>query len=188
MGMGEPLANYDAVIKSVRILNHPSGKNIGIRHLTISTCGLAEAIKRLGDEDIRPRLAISLNAPRDDLRNRLMPINKKYPIAKLLEAVRAYQLKTKERVTFEYVLIKSLNDSPEQAALLVKLLRRIKCNVNLIEYNPHPACEFKGSGRASISRFAEIIEQAGIETTIRFRKGRDIYAACGQLGAKSDNQ
>lgn len=183
MGMGEPLANYDAVVKSVRILNHPSGKNIGIRHLTISTSGMADAVKRLGDEDIRPRLAVSLNAPTDDLRTMLMPINKKYPIAKLLDAIKVYQLKTKERVTFEYVLIKGLNDSPEQAGRLVKLVRGIKCNVNLIEYNPHPACEFEGSDRASISRFAETIEQGGIEVTIRFRKGRDIYAACGQLGA-----
>lgn len=188
MGMGEPLANYDAVVKSVRILNHPSGKNIGIRHLTISTSGVAGAIKKLADEDIHPRLAISLNAPTDDLRTRIMPINKKYPIAKLLDAVRTYQLRTKERVTFEYVLIKSLNDSPEQAGRLVRLLRGIKCNVNLIEYNPHPGCEFTGSDRTDISRFAAVIETAGVETSIRFRKGRDIYAACGQLGANFYNR
>jgi 23S rRNA (adenine2503-C2)-methyltransferase len=184
MGMGEPLENYQAVIKAVRILNHPDGKNIGIRHLTISTCGIAPAIKKLANENIHPRLAISLNAPTDDLRSKLMPINSKYPIAKLLDAVKAYQQKTKERVTFEYVMINGLNDSILHAELLVKLLRGVKCNVNLIEFNPHAGCKFKGSGRQEMSRFAKVIEEAGIETTIRFKKGINIYAACGQLGAK----
>jgi 23S rRNA (adenine2503-C2)-methyltransferase len=184
MGMGEPLENYQAVIKAVRILNHPDGKNIGIRHLTISTCGIAPAIKKLANENIHPRLAISLNAPTDDLRSKLMPINSKYPIAKLLDAVKAYQQKTKERVTFEYVMINGLNDSILHAELLVKLLRGVKCNVNLIEFNPHASCKFKGSGRQEMSRFAKVIEEAGIETTIRFKKGINIYAACGQLGAK----
>jgi len=183
MGMGEPLVNYDAVIKSVRILNHPKGKNIGIRHLTISTCGIIPGIKKLADEDIHPRLAISLNAPTDDLRSSLMPINTKYGIAEILDAVKMYQRKLKERVTFEYVMIKDMNDSMQHARQLVKLLRSIKCNVNLIEYNPHPACKYKGSSREKMSRFAAMIEEAGIETTIRFKKGVGILAACGQLGA-----
>jgi 23S rRNA (adenine2503-C2)-methyltransferase len=183
MGMGEPLANYDAVIKSVRILNHPEGKNIGIRHLTISTCGIVPGIKKLAGEDIHPRLAISLNAPTDDLRSSLMPINTKYGIAEIIDAVKAYQRKLKERVTFEYVMIKDMNDSAAHAKQLVKLLRPIKCNVNLIEYNPHPACKFKGSGRERMSNFAAIVEEAGIETTMRFKKGVKIFAACGQLGA-----
>ncbi len=183
MGMGEPLANYDAVVKSVRILNHPAGKNIGIRHLTVSTCGIVPGIKKLADEDVHPRLAISLNAPTDDLRSSLMPINNKYGIAKILDAVKIYQRKLKERVTFEYVMIRGLNDSTLHAKLLVKLLRSIKCNVNLIEYNPHPGCKFKGSSREKMSRFAGVIEEAGIETTIRLKKGSSICAACGQLGA-----
>jgi 23S rRNA (adenine2503-C2)-methyltransferase len=187
MGMGEPLENYEAVVKSVRILNEPAGKNIGIRHLSISTCGIAPAIKKLADEDLRPRLAISLNAPTDDLRSKLMPINKKYPIAKLLNAVKTYQQITKERVTFEYVMIKGLNDSMLYAELLVRLLRGIKCNVNLIEYNPHPGCKFTGSSREKMSRFTKIIEEAGIETSTRLKKGCNIYAACGQLGANSNN-
>ena len=187
MGMGEPLENYDAVVKSVQILNNPAGKNIGIRHITVSTCGLVPAIKKLAYEEIRPRLAISLNAPTDDLRTRLMPINKKYPIAKLLDAVRTYQFKAKERVTFEFVMIKGINDSLLHAGQLVKLLRGIKCNVNLIEYNPHPGCKFKGSGMEKISRFAEVIEEAGIENTIRLKKGSSICAACGQLGANLNN-
>jgi 23S rRNA (adenine2503-C2)-methyltransferase len=183
MGMGEPLENYDPVVKSVQILNDPAGRNIGIRHITVSTCGLAPAIKKLAYEEIRPRLAISLNAPTDELRTRLMPINKKYPLTKLLDAVRTYQFKVKERVTFEYVMIKGINDSLLQAGQLVKLLRGTKCNVNLIEYNPHPGCKFKGTGMEKISRFAEVIEQAGIENTIRLKKGSSICAACGQLGA-----
>jgi 23S rRNA (adenine2503-C2)-methyltransferase len=183
MGMGEPLQNYGAVLKSVRILNHPDGKNIGIRHLTISTCGDAEGIRKLAKEDLRPRLAISLNAPVDALRSKIMAINKKYPIAALFAAVKDYQMKTGERVTFEYVLIKGLNDSKLHAQMLAKLVRQVKCNVNLIEYNPHPHCLFEASDREAIKRFTRVLEEAGIETTIRFKKGRKIKAACGQLGA-----
>jgi 23S rRNA (adenine2503-C2)-methyltransferase len=183
MGMGEPLLNYNAVLKSVRILNHPAGKNIGIRHLTISTCGIVPGIKRLADEDICPRLAVSLNAPDDTLRTQLMPINTKYPIAELLKAVRFYQKRTDQRVTFEYVLIKGLNDSPEHARMLIKLLSGIMRNVNLIEHNPHPGCNFCGSDSRRIKQFASILERAGIERTMRFKMGRGIKAACGQLGA-----
>jgi len=187
MGMGEPLDNYDTVVKSVQILNDPAGKNIGIRHITVSTCGLAPAIKKLAYEEICPRLAISLNAPTNELRTRLMPINKKYPIAKLLDAVRTYQFKAKERVTFEYIMINGINDSLSHAGQLVKLLRGMKCNVNLIEYNPHGGCKYKGSGMEKISHFAEVIEEAGIENTIRLKKGSSICAACGQLGANLNN-
>jgi 23S rRNA (adenine2503-C2)-methyltransferase len=183
MGMGEPMQNYEAVLKSVRILNEPEGKNIGIRHLTISTCGDAEGIRKLAREDVRPRLAISLNAPTDALRSKIMAINKKYHIAELFAAVKDYQEKTSERVTFEYVLIKGLNDSKLHAQMLAKLVRQVKCNINLIEYNPHPHCLFEASDRAAIKRFTETLEDAGIETTIRFKKGRKIKAACGQLGA-----
>lgn len=184
MGMGEPLLNYNAVLKSVRILNHPAGKNIGIRHLTISTCGIVPGIKKLAKENIQPRLAVSLNAPNDALRTRLMPINAKYPIAELLKAVRLYQERTGQRVTFEYVLIKGLNDSVNHARMLAKLLSGLMRNVNLIEHNPHPGCEFVGSDSKRIKQFASILERAGIETTIRFRMGRGIKAACGQLGAE----
>jgi 23S rRNA (adenine2503-C2)-methyltransferase len=183
MGMGEPLLNYDAVLKSVRILNHPQGKNIGLRHLAISTCGNADAIRKLADEDIHPRLAISLNAPTDTLRSKIMPINKKYPVAALMAAVKYYQLKTELRVTFEYVLIKGLNDSALHAQTLAELAHQVKCNINLIEYNPHPLCPFAASSKETIKRFARILDDAGIETTIRFKKGRRIKAACGQLGA-----
>jgi len=183
MGMGEPLANYAAVVKSLGILNHPKGKNIGIRHITVSTCGLAPEIRKLASEDVHPRLAVSLNAPTDALRTKLMPINAKYPIAELLKAVRFYQDRTRQRVTFEYVLIKGLNDSAGHAKMLVNLLKGLACNVNLIEHNPFPTCKYAGSDSARIREFAAVLDQAGIETTTRFRMGRNIKAACGQLGA-----
>jgi len=184
MGMGEPLSNYDAVIKSIAILNHPEGKNIGIRHITISTCGIVPAIKKLAREDLQPRLAISLNAPTDALRTKLMPINAKFPLAELFKAIQDYQHSTSRRVSFEYVMIEGLNDSDEHARKLVKLLRGLMCHVNLIEHNPHPGCDFAGSGSERIKQFAAVLERAGIETTVRFRMGRGIKAACGQLGAE----
>lgn len=183
MGMGEPLANYDAVLNAIRILNHPKGKNIGIRHLTISTCGLPDAIERLADEDIRPRLAISLNAPTDAIRRRLMPIAKKYPLNRLLAAVGSYQRKTHNRVTFEYCLIKGVNDTALHARLLAKLLRPYVCNVNLIEFNPHKGCNLQPSGKEAIERFEKVLKDLGLETTVRQKFGRTINAACGQLGS-----
>ncbi|MHC4640498.1 MAG: dual-specificity RNA methyltransferase RlmN [Planctomycetota bacterium] len=183
MGMGEPLQNYSAVIKSVRILNHPQGKHIGLRHLTISTCGIVEGIRKLAEEDIHPRLAISLNAPTDTLRSKIMPINKKHPISALMEAVKYYQRKTQQRVTFEYVLIKAFNDSALHAQMLSRLAHKVKCNINLIEYNPYPLGSFEASSKETIKRFVRILEDAAIETTIRYKKGRKIKAACGQLGA-----
>ncbi len=183
MGMGEPLLNYDAVLRSIRILNYSSGRNIGIRHITISTCGIAPAIRQLAREEIRPRLAISLGAPSDALRDRLMPVNRKHPIDELLGAVRTYQAGTGQRVTFEYVLIDKVNDTVNHAKLLVKLLRGLMSNVNLIEHNPFSGCGFTGSSRERIQRFADTLKGAGVETTIRFRMGRGIQAACGQLQA-----
>jgi len=183
MGMGEPLLNYDAVLKSIRILNHSAGKNIGIRHITISTSGIVPGVRQLAEEEIRPRLAISLSAPTDALRSKLMPVANKYPLAELLEAVRSYQVKTGQRVTFEYVLIDQVNDSVTHARMLVKLLRGLMYNVNLIEHNPFSGCEFTGSSRTRMQRFAAVLKDAGIETTTRFRMGRRIKAACGQLQA-----
>jgi 23S rRNA (adenine2503-C2)-methyltransferase len=185
MGMGEPLSNYSAVLKAVRILNHPDGKNIGIRRQIISTCGNADGIRRLANEIVHPRLAISLNASSDSTRAKLMPISIKYPISKLLQAVKFYQVKTKMRVTFEYVLIKGLNDSTSDAYSLTKLLKGLMCNVNLIEYNTHAGCSLTGSSPATVKRFAGILEKAGLETSIRFKMGRKIKAACGQLGSDS---
>jgi 23S rRNA (adenine2503-C2)-methyltransferase len=183
MGMGEPMANYDAVIKAVRILNHPKGKNIGIRHLTISTCGIPDGIEQLAEEDIKPRLAISLNAPTDAIRQKLMPVTKKYPLDRLFSSVAFYQRKTHNRVTFEYVLIKDVNDTVLHAQMLVKRLRGVLCNINLIEYNPHSGCKMQPSEKEAIERFFNVLTKAGFETTIRRKMGQSIRAACGQLGA-----
>jgi 23S rRNA (adenine2503-C2)-methyltransferase len=183
MGMGEPLQNYDAVVRSIEILNHSQGRNIGIRHLTISTCGIAPGIRKLANETLHPRLAISLNAPTDQLRRKLMPITAKYPIAEVLDAVRYYQAQTKQRVSFEYVMIKGFNDKVLHAQMVAKLLKGLMAHVNLIEFNPHPGCEFAGSDSRAIERFAKVLEDAGIETTVRRRMGANICAACGQLGA-----
>lgn len=183
MGMGEPMNNYEAVVKAVRILNDSNGKNIGIRHQTISTCGCPDGIRKLAGETVRPRLAISLNAPSDNIRNKLMPINLRYPLSALIQAVKFYQAKTKTRVTFEYVLIKGLNDSDSDARTLTRLLKSMMCNINLIEYNPHPGCNLTASTQDTIKRFEAILKRAGFETSTRFRKGRKIKAACGQLGS-----
>jgi len=182
MGMGEPLENYENVIKAVRILAHPKGLNIGIRKQTISTCGIIPGIKALADEDILPRLAVSLHAPTDDIRSRIMPIAKKYPLNPLISAMKQYQRKTSRRITIEYCMIKGINDSV-QCAALTKLLRPLQINVNLIEYNPHPGCKLKPSSKETIKNFAEKLKSNGIETTIRFKRGQTIKAACGQLGS-----
>ena len=183
MGMGEPLENYDSTIRAVEILNCAEGKNFGIRSLTISTCGIVPGIVKLADEKIRPRLAVSLNACTDELRSRLMPVNKKYPLAELFRAINVYQLKTRLRVTFEYILIKGLNDTDQHADKLARKLSAFNCNINLIEYNPHPGCKLSPAGTDAIKQFADILTKAGFKTAIRLKKGQHINAACGQLGA-----
>jgi 23S rRNA (adenine2503-C2)-methyltransferase len=183
MGMGEPLLNYDNVLKSVRILSEPAGKNMGIRHITLSTSGILGGIEKLSYEDIFPRLAISLNASDNATRTELMPINKKYPLAELIEAIVRYNDKTKKRVTFEYVLIKGINDTKSDAERLVRICKKVHCNVNLIEYNPHGGCKFQASSKAAIDNFSKILYDAGVETSVRFKMGDNIKAACGQLGA-----
>src|SRR5258705_7030403 len=138
MGMGEPLHNYDNMIKSLRILTHDKGAGLSQRRITISTAGLVPKLEKLGNEDVRPNLAVSLNAPNDDIRDEIMPINRKWNIAKLLGALRAYPLEQRRRITFEYVLLAGVNDSLADAAQLARLLRGVRCKVNLIPYNPHP--------------------------------------------------
>lgn len=183
MGMGEPMLNFKNVIDSVEILNHPDALNIGIRHITISTCGLPDEIVKLSDQPLQPRLAVSLHAADNGTRNNLMPINKKYPLEKLFKAISAYQLKTRNRITFEYVMIAGVNDTKQHSASLIKLLKHTKCNVNLIEFNPHSGSDFQPSSHNAINRFADDLKDAGIETVIRFKRGTSINAACGQLGA-----
>jgi 23S rRNA (adenine2503-C2)-methyltransferase len=183
MGMGEPMDNYDNVISSLQIINHHAGKFIGQRHITVSTCGITEGIEKLANEELKPRLAVSLHAPDDHLRAKIMPSANKYPIDKLFRSLKTYQQKTKKRITFEYCLIKDLNDTDRHANDLIDLLSSLKASVNLIEYNSHPGCKFKPSNKHTILKFRDILMKAGIETVIRYKRGQKIKAACGQLGS-----
>ena len=183
MGMGEPLDNFDNVMRSVEILNDKHGRNIGIRHITVSTCGLPEEIKQLALSPIRPRLAVSLHAPEDMIRAKIMRVGKKYKIKGILESLKNYQGVTGKRVTIEYCMIDGVNDQIEHAHSLTRLLRPLKVNVNLIELNPFPGCRYSASSPGQIQQFAKALSDSGIETIIRFKRGRSIKAACGQLGA-----
>ena len=185
MGMGEPMDNFDQVIRSILILNDRAGKNIGQRRITVSTCGITEGIERLAKQQLQVRLAVSLHSADDQIRQMIMAVAKTCPLKALIESVRNYQRQTRRRVTFEYCLIKGLNDSMAQARGVVKLVASTKSHVNLIEYNPHSGCEFTGSSQAQIQRFAQVLKEAGIETSIRYKRGRKIKAACGQLAVKS---
>ncbi len=183
MGMGEPMDNYDEVMRSIEMINHHAGKNIGQRHITISTCGVIEGIDRFGDEKLQVHLAISLHSSRDQVRSKIMAVAGKYPLRELLCSIKGYQKKTKRRVMFEYCMIKGLNDSDSDAKALVTLLKGLNANVNLIEYNPHDGCEFQPSSRNRIQSFLDILMTNGVETTVRYKRGQTIKAACGQLGA-----
>lgn len=185
MGMGEPMLNYDNVADSVRILTDKEGLNYGRKRITISTSGLIPQIERCADE-LGVRLAISLHAVNDELRNELVPINKKYPINQLLNACKAYADATSgERITFEYVMLDAINDSDDDARKLVSLLKNISSKVNLIPFNPWPGSPYKCSSRERIKRFASIVERAGYMAPVRVTRGQDIMAACGQLKSSS---
>jgi len=180
MGMGEPFLNYENVMEAIRFLNDKEGLNIGARHISISTVGIVEGIEKLAKEGLEVNLAISLHSPADDkLRSKMMPINRKYPVGKILAAVDNYIKKTRRKVMFEYIMIRGLNDSDEQAQKLAKLIKRPLSFVNLISYNPTGV--FKPSSSERIKRFKEILEKAGIAVTQRYKFGRRIRAACGQL-------
>jgi 23S rRNA (adenine2503-C2)-methyltransferase len=179
MGMGEPLLNYDNFVKAVRLL--VEGVGIPESRMTVSTAGIIPRIYDLGQEPIRPKLAISLTAPNDELRTRLMPINKKWDVEALIAAARAFPLRNREKLTFEYVLLRNVNDSPEQARELAELLRGVRAKVNLIAWNSGPGLEFETPEQRSVETFQEILIAAGIPAFLRKPRGRDIYAACGQL-------
>lgn len=183
MGMGEPLDNYENVLRSVEILNDKNGRNIGVRHITLSTCGLPEEIRRFAMETIQPRLALSLHGPNDAIRSKIMRIGATHSIEDVLGAMKNYQSITNKRVTIEYCMIDGVNDKIEHAISLIKLLKPLKVNVNLIELNPFPGCKYKASSPEHIQRFAKKLTNAGIETIVRYKRGRNIKAACGQLGA-----
>jgi 23S rRNA (adenine2503-C2)-methyltransferase len=185
MGMGEPLYNYENVAKAVKIIMDGEGLSVSKRKITLSTAGVVPMIERCGAE-LGVNLAISLHAVSDELRDVLVPLNKKYPIAELLAACRAYPgLSNARRITFEYVMLKGVNDSPAEARALVKLLEGIPAKVNLIPFNPWPGAPFECSSDQAIEAFADIVNAAGYASPVRTPRGRDILAACGQL--KSDS-
>jgi 23S rRNA (adenine2503-C2)-methyltransferase len=185
MGMGEPLYNYDNVAAALKIVMDPEGLAISRRKITLSTSGVVPAIARCGAE-LGVNLAVSLHAVTDELRLRLVPLNKKYPIAELLEACRNYPGSSNaRRITFEYVMLRGVNDSPSEARELVRLLRGIPAKVNLIPFNPWPGAPFECSTDAAIAAFSDIVFAAGYSAPVRTPRGRDILAACGQL--KSDS-
>lgn len=181
MGSGEPLDNYDNVIKFIKLINSKDGKNMGQRHITLSTCGLINKMYELADEDLQITLAVSLHAPNDGIRNTIMPVSKANPMDKLLEACRYYTDKTKRRITFEYSLIKGVNDSPQNAKELASKLKGMLCHVNLIPINDVKERDYVRSSNETIKTFEEILLSRGIETTVRRKLGSDIDAACGQL-------
>ena len=184
MGMGEPFLNYDNVLEAIKILNDKEGFNLGARHISISTAGITEGIEKLAKEKLQVNLAISLHASDDELRTKLMPINKKYPIEKILAAVNDYIKKTKRRVMFEYLMIDGVNDFEGEAEELAKLLKKPFYFINLISFNPIGHSDFKPSPGWKIKKFKEILEKAGLSVTQRYRFGREIKAACGQLAGR----
>nr|WP_233347838.1 23S rRNA (adenine(2503)-C(2))-methyltransferase RlmN [Hyphobacterium indicum] len=186
MGMGEPLYNLDAVSDAIDIMSDGDGMAIGRRRMTVSTSGVVPKITELGTRT-RAMLAISLHATNDDLRNELVPLNKKYPIAELMDAIRAYPgLNNSNRVTFEYVMLKGVNDTPAEARALVNLLKGVPSKINLIPFNPWPESPYECSDWETIETFAEIVNRAGYASPIRTPRGRDIFAACGQLKSESE--
>ena len=179
MGQGEPFLNYDNLIKAVRLL--VEGAGIPASRMTVSTAGIVPRIHDFGAEAVRPKLAISLNASNDDVRARIMPINRKWPISVLLEAARAFPLRNRERITFEYVLLDHVNDDVQHARELAELLRGLRAKVNLIALNPGPGIDFGTPADDRVRAFQQVLIRAGLPTFIRRPRGRDIYAACGQL-------
>jgi len=186
MGMGEPLYNLDGVRDAIEVISDGEGLGLGRRRITVSTSGVVPEMRRLGEET-GSQLAISLHAVRDDLRDVLVPINKKHPIAQLMEACRTYPgASNARRITFEYVMLKGINDSPAEARELVRLLKGVPAKINLIPFNPWPGSPYECSDWETIERFSEIVFRAGYASPVRTPRGRDISAACGQL--KSDTK
>jgi len=183
MGMGEPLDNFDNVMTFLENINNPLGINIGHRHISLSTCGLADRMKELADKQLQITLSVSLHAPNDKKRSEIMPINKKYNITALMEACRYYTEVTNKRISFEYTLIRGVNDTAEEARELLKLVSGMLCHINLIPVNEVKETGFISSDKKSVENFRQILEKGGIPATVRREMGSDISAACGQLRA-----
>jgi 23S rRNA (adenine2503-C2)-methyltransferase len=184
MGMGEPFANYAQTLKSLRTLTAPDGFDMGARRITVSTVGLVPEIEEFSREGLPVNLSVSLHAATDELRNRLVPVNRRYPIRELMRAVVAYTERTRRRVTFEWAMIRGVNDAYDQARALVDRISGILCHVNLIPLNPAEGSPYEASSRGAVELFRSKLERARIPTTIRVRRGLDIHAGCGQLSAK----
>ena len=184
MGMGEPLQNYAEVMKFINIIHDPQGLDIGARRITVSTSGIVPKIDALAEEPLQLNLAISLHAPDDELRSQLVPINRRYPIATLMAAVDRYIARTGRRVSFEYALMRGINEGERTANDLATLLRSRLCHVNIIPLNPVEVLPYERPDAAGIERFARILRTAGIPTSVRYSRGLDINAACGQLRAE----
>ena len=184
MGMGEPLANYANLLTALDIINAPWGVGIGARHITVSTSGLAPQIRLLAEQPLQIRLALSLHGATDEVRQQIMPINRKYPLAELLDACVEYQAKKRKMMTLEYILIENVNDSLEQATILARHARRLHAKVNLIPYNTVEGLAWRRPSDLAIDRFASVLTGAKVTATVRREKGHDIDAACGQLRLK----
>jgi len=183
MGMGEPLLNYKNLIKTIRILNSKEGVNFGMKRITISTAGITRSIRRLADEKMNLHLAVSLNSPDTKTRLELMPFSKKIPLKDLLGALRYYQEKTGDRITLEYVMLKNVNMSRQDAKAIINLTKELRFNLNLIPYNPVPELGYESPDHEDIDRFMRFFQYSRLEIVLRRRKGEDIGAACGQLAA-----
>lgn len=186
MGCGEPFDNYDNVLNFCNIINHDLGIAIGARHITISTCGLADKIRKFANEHVQYNLAISLHAPNDELRNQIMPVNNAFKLAELMDALKYYSSLNNRKLTFEYIMLDGINDGDKQASELAKLIKGMNAYVNLIPYNQVDEHGFKGSSEAKVLRFYDLLMKNGIKATIRQKHGDDIDAACGQLRAKKE--
>lgn len=187
MGIGEPFDNYDNLIKFFNIINHPKGLAIGSRHITVSTCGIVPKIFEFSDFPLQVNLALSLHAPNNQIRDMIMPINKAYPIEKVMDALKVYFNKTNRRITFEYILLKDINDSDECARELAKLVKDMNCYINLIPYNETHNIEYKRTNTIQIMRFYDILKKENINVTIRKEFGGNISAACGQLRSMKED-
>lgn len=186
MGIGEPLDNYDNLIKFIKIINDAKGIAIGARHITVSTCGLVPKIKEFMELPLQVNLALSLHAPNDEIRNKIMPINKVYSISQVIDTIKEYILKTNRRVTIEYVMLNNVNDSVSNAYELAKLLKGMNVYVNLIPYNETSHLEFRKSRKEQINKFFDCLKREGINVTVRREFGSKIDAACGQLRSKEE--